>query len=101
MGIKGKGVPGARTRGRGQDRRDGDLAAGHVDVEFVPGPGLFVALAVFLAADVAGGGQVGEHLAEVLRDLALETRRLRLRPLFVLAWPSALARRRGVIGLAR
>ena len=50
------------------------MAAGHVDVEFVPGPGLFVALAVSLAAEVAGGGQVGEHLAEVLRDLPLETR---------------------------
>ena len=74
------------------------MAAGHVDVEFVPGPGLFVALAVFLAADVAGGGQVGEHLAEVLRDLPLETRRLRLRTLFVLARASALARRRGIIG---
>ena len=78
--------------GRGQHAGDRDLAAGHVDVEFVPGPGLFVALAVFLAADVAGGGQVGEHLAEVLHDLPLETRRLRLRPLFVLAWTSALAR---------
>ena len=74
------------------------MAAGHVDVEFVPSPGLFVALAVFLAADVAGGGQVGEHLAEVLRDLPLETRRLRLRPRFVLAGTSALARRRGIIG---
>ena len=74
------------------------MAAGHVDVEFVPGPGLFVALAVFLAADVAGGGQVGEHLAEVLRDLPLETRRLRPRTLFALAWTSALARRRGIIG---
>ena len=72
------------------------MAAGHVDVEFVPGPGLFVALAVFLAADVAGGGQVGEHLAEVLRDLPLETRRLRVRPRFVLARTSALARRRGM-----
>ena len=73
------------------------MAAGHVDVEFLPGPGLFVALAVFLAADVAGGGQVGEHLAEVLRDLPLETRRLRPRTLFALAWTSALARRRGII----
>ena len=74
------------------------MAAGHVDVEFVPGPGLFVALAVFLAADVAGGGQVGEHPAEALRELPLETRRLRLRRLFVLAWMSALARRRGIVG---
>ena len=74
------------------------MAAGHVDVEFVPGPGLFVALAVFLTADVAGGGQVGEHLAEVLRDLPLETRRPRLRPLIVLGWTSALAWRRGIIG---
>src|SRR5208283_2053317 len=86
--------------GRGQHAGDRDLAAGHVDVEFVPGPGFFVALAVFLAADVAGGGQVGEHLAEVLHELPLETRRLRLRPLFVLAWTSALARR-GIIGRRR
>src|SRR5271166_1441066 len=84
--------------GRGQHAGDRDLAVCHVDVEFVPGPGLFVALAVFLAAEVAGGGQVGEHLAEVLRDLPLETRRLRLRTLFVLAWASARARRRGIIG---
>ena len=74
------------------------MAAGHVDVELVPGPGLLVALAVFLAADVAGGGQVDEHLAEGLRDLPLDARRLRLRPLFVLARASALARRRGVLG---
>ena len=52
----------------------------------------------FSCADVAGGGQVGEHLAEVLRDLPLETRRLRLRTLFVLARASALARRRGLSG---
>ncbi len=77
------------------------MAVCHVDVEFVPGPGLFVALAVFLAAEVAGGGQVGEHLAEVLHGLPLETRRLRLRPLFVLAGTSALARRRGIIGCRR
>ena len=76
------------------------MAAGHIDVEFVAGPGLFVALAVFLAADVAGSGQVGEHLAEGLRDLPLETGRLRLRPLFVLAWASALARRRSWIAAA-
>src|SRR5208282_4141643 len=37
----------------------------------------------------------------VLHDLPLETRRLRLRPLFVLAWTSALARRRGIIGRRR
>ena len=74
------------------------MAAGDVDVELVPGPGLFVAFAVFLTADVAGGRQVGEHLAEVLRDLPFETRRLWLRTLFVLAWTSALARRRGIIG---
>ena len=67
-------------------------------MELVPGPGLLVALAVFLAADVAGGGQVDEHLAEGLRDLPLDARRLRLRPLIVLARASALARRRGVLG---
>src|SRR5208337_1500199 len=97
-GHQGNGDLAVVDGGRGQHAGDRDLAAGHVDVEFVPGPGLFVALAVFLAADVAGGGQVGEHLAEVLHDLPLETRRLRLRPLFVLAWTSALARRRGMIG---
>src|SRR5271166_560185 len=97
-GHQGNGDLAVVDGGRGQHAGDRDLAAGHVDVEFVPGPGLFVALAVFLAADVAGGGQVGEHLAEVLRDLPLETRRLRLWPLFVLAWTSALARRRGMVG---
>src|SRR5271154_3594167 len=96
-GHQGNGDLAVVDGGRGQHAGDRDLAAGHVDVEFVPGPGLFVALAVFLAADVAGGGQVGEHLAEALRDLPLETRRLRLRTLFVLAWTSALARR-GIIG---
>src|SRR5271165_1533502 len=99
-GHQGNGDLAVVDGGRGQHAGDRDLAAGHVDVEFVPGPGLFVALAVFLAADVAGGGQVGEHLAEVLRDLPLEARRLRLRPLFVLAWTSALARR-GTIGRRR
>ena len=49
------------------------------------------ALAVFLAADVAGGGQVGEHLAEVLHDLPLEARRLRLSP----SKPSAVSSLRG------
>ena len=97
-GHQGNGDLAVVDGGRGQHAGDWDLAAGHVDVEFVPGPGLFVALAVFLAADVAGGGQVGEHLAEVLRDLPLETRRLRPRTLFALAWTSALARRRGIIG---
>src|SRR5271166_6495035 len=97
-GHQGNGDLAVVDGGRGQQAGHRDLAAGHVDVEFVPGPGLFVALAVFLAADVAGGGQVGEHLAEVLRDLPLETRRLRLRTLFVLAWASALARRRRIIG---
>jgi hypothetical protein len=33
-----------------------------------------------------------------LSDLSLETRRLRLRRLFILAWTSALTRRRGIIG---
>src|SRR5271166_4692038 len=70
-GHQGNGDLAVVDGGRGQHAGDRDLAAGHVDVEFVPGPGLFVALAVFLTADVAGGGQVGEHLAEVLRDLPL------------------------------
>jgi hypothetical protein len=69
------------------------LAAGDVDAEFVSGPGLFFALAVFLTADVAGGGQVGEPLAEALRDLPLKTRRLRLWPLIVLARTFALTLR--------
>src|SRR5208337_4737336 len=58
-GHQGNGDLAVVDGGRGQHAGDRDLAAGHVDVEFVPGPGLFVALAVFLAADVAGGGQVG------------------------------------------
>src|SRR5271166_2451506 len=88
MVIKGIATWLSWTEAVGQHAGDRDLAAGHVDVEFVPGPGLFVALAVFLAAEVAGGGQVGEHLAEVVRDLPLETRRLRLSP----SKPSAAVR---------
>src|SRR5271166_361261 len=99
-GHQGNGDLAVVDGGRGQHAGDRDLAAGHVDVEFVPGPGLFVALAVFLAADVAGGGQVGEQLAEVLHDLPLETRRLRLRPRFVLAWMRGRPRLRGGGGLS-
>src|SRR5208337_3514358 len=35
-----------------------------------------VALAVLLGADIARGGQIGEHLIEVLRGLPFEARRL-------------------------
>jgi hypothetical protein len=85
--------------GRGQPAGDRDLAAGHFEVEFVAGPGLFFALTVFLAADVAGGGQVTQSLWPRLR-VTCRSRRvgpgfgrsssLRRRP--------ALARRRGIIG---
>src|SRR5208283_4840802 len=79
--------------GGGQQAGDGNLAAGDVDVQLVADPGLLVALAVFLGADVAGGGQFGEHLVDGLRGLPLEPRRLGLRPWLVLARASALARR--------
>jgi len=47
-------------------------------------------LTVFLGADIARGGQFGQHLIDVLRGLPFQTRRLRLWPLLVLAWASAL-----------
>src|SRR5208283_4408799 len=79
--------------GGGQQAGDGNLAAGDVDVQLVADPGLLVALAVCLGADVAGGGQFGEHLVDGLRGLPLEPRRLGLRPGLVRARASALARR--------
>src|SRR5271168_3614734 len=45
-GHQGNGDLAVVDGGRGQHAGDRDLAAGHVDVEFVPGPGLFVALDV-------------------------------------------------------
>src|SRR5271154_3025925 len=82
---------------RGQHAGDRDLAAGDVEMEFVAVPGFLVALAVFLAADIARGGQLGKHLPEILRGLPFQTRRLGLWPLLVLARATALARRRGAI----
>src|SRR5271169_693481 len=82
---------------RGQHAGDRDLAAGDVEMEFVAVPGFLVALAVFLAADIARGGQLGEHLIEVLVGLPFEPGRLGLWPLLVLARAPALARRRGAL----
>src|SRR5271163_1950542 len=82
---------------RGQHAGDRDLAAGDVEMEFVAVPGFLVALAVFLAADTARGGQLGEHLIEVLVGLTFEPGRLGLWPLLVLARVPAFARRRGAI----
>src|SRR5277367_5554509 len=82
---------------RGQHAGDRDLAAGDVEMQFVAVPGFLVALAVFLAADIARDGQIGEHLTEILRGLTFQTRRLGLWPLLVLARATALARRRGAI----
>ena len=56
-GHQGNGDLTVVDGGRGQHAGDRDLAAGHVEVEFVPGPGLLVALAVFLAADSQAVGR--------------------------------------------
>ena len=77
------------------------MAAGDIEMQLVADPGFLVALAVLLAADIARGGQIGEHLIEVLRGLPFEPRRLGLWPFLVLARASALARRRGAIGRRR
>src|SRR5271168_4649153 len=82
---------------RGQHAGDRDLAAGDVEMQFVAVPGFLVALAVFLAADIARGGQLGKHLIEVLVGLPFEPGRLGLWPLLVLARATALARRRRAI----
>jgi hypothetical protein len=37
------------------------LAAGDIDMQLVGDPRLLVALAVSLGADIAGGGEIGEH----------------------------------------
>src|SRR5271156_7024993 len=70
-------------------------------MQFVADPGFLVALAVLLGADIARGGQIGEHLIEVLRGLPFEARRLGFWPFLVLARASALARRLSAIGRRR
>ena len=97
-GHQGNGDLTVVNGSRGQHAGDGDLAAGDIDMQLVADPGLLVALAVFLGADVAGGGQLGEHLVDGLRGLPLQPRRLGLWPLLVLARASALARRLSAIG---
>ena len=52
------------------------MAAGDVQMQFVADPGFLVALAVFLGADIARGGQIGEHLIDGLRGLPFEPRPL-------------------------
>src|SRR5208283_1327030 len=59
-------------------------------MQLVADPRLLVALAVSLGADIAGGGEIGEHLSDVLRRLPFETRRLRFWPFLVLARASTL-----------
>src|SRR3974377_1861843 len=75
--------------GRGQHAGDGDLAAGDVEMQLVADPCLLIALAVLLAADVAGGGQLGESFCKALRGLPFEARRLRLWPLLALSRAAA------------
>ena len=92
-------VNGSRARVSTQENRD--LAAGDIQMQFVADPGFLVALAVLLGADIARGGQIGEHLIEVLRGLPFEARRLGFWPFLVLARASALARRLSAIGRLR
>src|SRR5271157_2207370 len=66
-------------------------------MQFVADPGFLVAFAILLGADIARGGQIGEHLIEVLRGLPFEARRLWFWPFLVLARASALARRLSAI----
>src|SRR5271154_1291726 len=97
MVIKGMANLTVVDGSRGQHAGDGDLAAGDVEMQFVAVPGFLVALAVFLAADIARGGQLGEHLTEILRGLPFEPRRFGFGSVPILARASALARRRGAI----
>jgi len=88
-GHEGNGDLAVVHGGRGQHAGDGDLAAGDVEMQLVADPCLLIALAVLLAADVAGGGQLGEHFRKALRGLPFEARRLRLWPLLALSRASA------------
>jgi len=74
------------------------LAAGDSRMQFVADPGFLVAFAVFLGAEIARAGQIGEPLIEVLSGLPFEPRRLGFWPFFVLARASALARRLRAVG---
>src|SRR5208283_2586085 len=57
-GHQGNGDLTVVNGGRSQHAGDGDLAASDVDMQLVADPGFLVALAVFLGADIAGGGQL-------------------------------------------
>src|SRR5271165_4915336 len=65
-GHQGNGDLTVVNGGRSQHAGDGDLAASDVDMQLVADPGFLVALAVFLGADIASGGQFGKHLVDVL-----------------------------------
>ncbi|MCO5350282.1 MAG: hypothetical protein M9913_05160 [Bryobacteraceae bacterium] len=58
--------------GAGEQGRDGDLAVGDIEVEFVAAPMIVVTPTVSFGADVALGRQVGEHGVGFLAALALD-----------------------------
>ena len=69
---------------------DRNLAVGHVDVQLVADPGVLVALAVLLRADIAGGRQIVEHRLQGHGRLPVEAFD-GLRPFFALLRPPPLA----------
>src|SRR5271168_4512759 len=67
------------------------LPIGDIDVEFVAGPAVLVALAVALAADIACGGQFGQHFRQALCGLPFQAGG-GFGPLLALFGTAALAR---------
>jgi len=84
--------------GGGQDRRYGDVTVRGVDRQLVAGPGLLEYLAIFLAAHVAGGGELRQALRHALTHLQLNDGQL-LGPFLAFARaPAFLGRRRYRLG---
>ena len=50
--------------GTGQDGRDGDLAVGRIQMEFIAAPVIGVAFTVLFGADGAGARQAVHHLGQ-------------------------------------
>ena len=47
---------------RGDQRADGDITVGHIEMQFVAAPPFRLSVVSLLATQIAGGGDVPQHL---------------------------------------
>jgi hypothetical protein len=58
--------------GTGEQRADGELSIGDIEMKLVAAPVLFVPLAAFLGADIALKRQLAQHAIQLLMALPLQ-----------------------------